>query len=302
MIQYVQRKYLDDSKYDFCIENAVQSKVYAFSWYLDVVTDNWDVLVLDDYKAVMPVPWRTKFFIKYGYPPFWILELGVFSLYEKIDTQSFLDVLYGKFRFIESRLNTANTLFKTSQYLLNKQMQVLSLNLDYDVILKNFRKDRRKDLGRANTLGLKQKWGDAPEKLTTLFKNNVGQRTPNITEVDYQVLKKLMNLCLVKKIGEILSIYDAEDHLVASGFFLKHKKTVTLLVSSTDFKNRKNGANTFLINSAIYKYQKDFEVFNFGGSSMQSIAKYFLSFGAKTLNYQQIKYHNLPYLIALFKH
>ena len=302
MIQYVQRKHLDDSKYDFCIENAVQSKVYAFSWYLDVVTDNWDVLVLDDYKAVMPVPWRTKFFIKYGYPPFWILELGVFSLYEKIDTQSFLDVLYGKFRFIESRLNTANTLFKTSQYLLNKQMQVLSLNLDYDVILKNFRKDRRKDLGRANTLGLKQKWGDAPEKLTTLFKNNVGQRTPNITEVDYQVLKKLMNLCLVKKIGEILSIYDAEDHLVASGFFLKHKKTVTLLVSSTDFKNRKNGANTFLINSAIYKYQKDFGVFNFGGSSMQSIAKYFLSFGAETLKYQQIKYHNLPYLVTLFKH
>ena len=302
MIHYVQRKYLDVSKYNFCIENAVQSKVFAFSWYLDIVADNWDVLVLDDYKAVMPVPWRSKFFIKYGYPPFWILELGIFSLNEKIGIQSFLDVLYGKFRFIETRLNTRNHIEKKSPHLLTKEMQVLSLHSDHGAILNTYRKDRRKDLGRANTSGLKEKWGDAPEQLITLFKNNVGQRTPNIKKADYQVLKQIMNSCLVNQIGEILSIYDDKDHLVASGFFLKHKDTVTLLVSSTDFKNRKNGANTFLINSAIYKYQKDFVVFNFGGSSMQSIAKYFLSFGAETLKYQQIKYHNLPYLVTLFKH
>jgi hypothetical protein len=34
---------------------------------------------------------------------------------------------------------------------------------------------------------------------------------------------------------------------------------------------------------------------------MQQIAKYFLSFGAKTSQYQQVKYNNLPYLIKLFK-
>ena len=221
---------------------------------------------------------------------------------EKIGIQSFLDVLYGKFRFIESRLNTRNHIEKKSPHLLTKEMQVLSLHSDHGAILNTYRKDRRKDLGRANTSGLKEKWGDAPEQLITLFKNNVGQRTPNIKKADYQVLEQIMNSCLVNQIGEILSIYDDKDHLVASGFFLKHKDTVTLLVSSTDFKNRKNGANTFLINSAIYKYQKDFGVFNFGGSSMQSIAKYFLSFGAETLKYQQIKYHNLPYLVTLFKH
>ena len=49
MIQYVKRQHLDVSKYDFCIENSTQSRIYAFSWYLDIVADHWDVLVLDDY-------------------------------------------------------------------------------------------------------------------------------------------------------------------------------------------------------------------------------------------------------------
>ena len=54
MITYVKRKDLDVVKYDACITNSAQGSVYAFSWYLDIVADNWGVLVLDDYKAVMP--------------------------------------------------------------------------------------------------------------------------------------------------------------------------------------------------------------------------------------------------------
>ena len=144
MIQYLTRKQLDVSKYDYCIENSMQSRMYAFSWYLDLVTDNWDVLVLNDYEAVMPIPWRRKFFIKYVYPPFWMLELGVFSLKESMELAPFFEVLMDQFRFIESRLNTSNNPAKTSQYLLNKEMQVLSLHLDYDAIVKNFRKDRQR--------------------------------------------------------------------------------------------------------------------------------------------------------------
>ena len=57
---YIKRKELNVSKYDACIENSVQEKIFGFSWYLDIVADQWDVLVLDDYKAVMPIPWRKK--------------------------------------------------------------------------------------------------------------------------------------------------------------------------------------------------------------------------------------------------
>jgi len=301
MIQYIKRKDLDILKYDACIENSVQSRIYGFSWYLDIVADHWDVLVLDDYEAVMPIPWKSKYGIKYVYPPFWLLELGIFSLEEKFDIQLFLKRLFDEFRFVESRLNTDNKFDSPKGNSLVREMQVLRLNEDHDSVFKNYRKDRRKDLVKANKLGLMEKWNDNPEILITLFKNNVGKRTPFIVEKDYQNLLRLIKECIKNSVGDILSIYDNESNLVASGFFLKHKNTVTILVSSTDFKNRNNGANTFLIDRAIYKYEKNFGVFNFGGSSMKSIAKYFLSFGAKTIPYKQIKYNNLSFLVKLFK-
>ena len=83
MIRCLKRNEIDVEKYNTCIKNAVQSNIYAFSWYLDIVTDNWAVLVLNDYEAVMPLPWKQKYFIKYVTQPLWTLQLGVFSLDEQ---------------------------------------------------------------------------------------------------------------------------------------------------------------------------------------------------------------------------
>lgn len=301
MIKYIKRKDLDVEKYNACIEKSIQSKIYAFSWYLDVVTENWSVFVYKDYNAVMPIPWKKKFFIKYGYPPFWLLELGVFSLDDKVDFQLFYKTLFDKFKFVETRLNQKNKPSIASKHLMNNQMQILKLDTDYPSILSNYRKDRKKDILKASKNDLTEKWNDDPVKLIDLFKENIGKRTPNILENDYNTVLTLMKLCIDKRVGEVLSIYDAHKNIVASGFFLKHKNEITILMSSTDFKNRNNGANTFLIDRAIFKFEKNFTIFNFGGSTIKSVAKYFLSFGAETLNYQHLKYNNLPFLFKLLK-
>jgi hypothetical protein len=300
MINYIKRIDLDVTKYDACIENSIQSRIYAFSWYLDIVADNWDVLVLEDYKAVMPITWRKKAGIKYVYPPLWLLELGIFSLDDTIDYQLFFDTLFKKFTSVETRLNIDNTIQKSASFLIDKQMQILSIKENYETVFDAYRKDRKKDLRKAQNANLVEKWNDSPGNLIQLFKDNVGKRTPYITNKDYLVLEELIEICIKNNLGDILSIYNKENSLVASGFFLKHKNKVTILVSSTDFEHRKNGENTFLIDRAIFKYQNNYDVFHFGGSSMETIAKFFLSFGAETFKYQQVKYTNLPFLVKLF--
>ena len=79
MIHYVKREDLEVAKYNECIENSIQSRIYAYSWYLDIVADNWDVLVFKDYEAVLPIPWKKKYFIKYITQPYFCQQLGVFS-------------------------------------------------------------------------------------------------------------------------------------------------------------------------------------------------------------------------------
>ena len=300
LIKYIQREHLDEEKYNDCIENSIQSNSYAFSWYLDIVCDNWDVLVLDDYEAVMPIPWRKKYGIKYVYPPLWVLQLGVYSN-EAINENEFLTHLFSTFKFVELRMNTHNNFELYSEFLQLKQCQKLVFNTTYSSTLSHYRKDRKKDLQKAAVADLIEKWNDHPSNLIQLFKNNIGKRTPNIKETDYENLEKLMAICIGKKIGEILSVYDKENKLVASVFLLKHKNSITKLISSTNLKDRKNGANTFLIDRVIFKYHKDFSVFNFGGSSIKSVASFSKSFGAETEKYHQLKMNKLPKVLQLFK-
>ena len=300
MINYIKRKDLDVTKYDACIENSIQSRIYAFSWYLDIVADHWDVLVLDDYKAVMPITWRKKAGIKYVYPPLWLLELGVFSLDESQDIQPFLAILYSKFKFIELRLNTKNKFLKLAS-LIPKQFQYLDLKIGYEAILKGYNRNRKRELVKANKHHLIENWTDNPDKLITVFKENIAERVKGISDKDYANLLKLMNLALKNGVGELLTIYDANNKLLAAAFFLKHKNKVTQLVCASDLSNRKNGVHTFFNDRAIFKYQPHFDIYNFGGSSMENIANYYVSFGSQTEEYQQIKYNNLPFLLKLFK-
>ena len=49
-------------------------------WYLDIVHENWDALMEDDYERVMPMPVITKNWrISYIFQPFFVQQLGVFS-------------------------------------------------------------------------------------------------------------------------------------------------------------------------------------------------------------------------------
>jgi len=301
MIRYLKRKELNEQKYNACIEKSIQSNVYAYSWYLDIVAENWAVLILNDYEAVMPLPFKQKYFIKYVYPPFWMLHLGVFSLTKRSSSDDFLEVLFKKFRFSELRMNPKNNFHKFSSVLVEKQMQFLSLKEEYDVIYSGYNRNRKRELQTAKNEGLIEKWNDHPENLIQLFKNNVAQKVKNIVEQDLSVLLKLIKVSVEKGVGEVLSIYDKNNNLVASAFFLKNKNAVDVLVCSTDFKNRKNGANTFFNDRAIFKYRKDFEIYNFGGSSIKPIAKHYKSYGANTETYNLIVYNNLPFLFRIFK-
>src|SRR6266550_2768979 len=67
-IHYLQRQDIDLIKWNACITAAPNGLIYARSFYLDAMTaEQWDGLVMGDYEAVMPLPWRRKFGFYYLY-------------------------------------------------------------------------------------------------------------------------------------------------------------------------------------------------------------------------------------------
>ena len=60
-IKLINRKNIDDKRWNGCIHFAINALPYAYTWYLDNVCENWEGLVLDNYKAVMPLVYKKKF-------------------------------------------------------------------------------------------------------------------------------------------------------------------------------------------------------------------------------------------------
>lgn len=79
MIKFVEHKNINKKKWDDCINNSSNASIFAYSWYLDVVCEDWNGLVLGDYEAVFVLTGKSKYKINYLYQPFFTRYFGVFQ-------------------------------------------------------------------------------------------------------------------------------------------------------------------------------------------------------------------------------
>lgn len=283
MIKYIKRKDLDVTKYDECIESSLQCRVYAFSWYLDIVADNWDVLVLNNYEAVMPIPWNSKFGLKYISQPFFCQQLNIYSLEVlKVEVlKDFFNHIPKWFLLIDINLG-----FKIDNPILKKQNFTLSISTEYAFLYQNYRKDRKKSLRKAAQGNLKYEDYDSKEKLIHLYKDVFDYL--NMPEKYFNTINKVMEYCLAKNIGFTRNIVLNEE-LLCSGFFLKHNYRIYYLFAASSKKGKQYGATTYLLDSVIKEYSETNYILDFEGSSIPSIASFYKSFGSDLNHYYNYK-------------
>ena len=294
MIQYIKRKDLDVEKYDTCIENAIQSRIYAFSWYLDIVAENWDVLVLDDYKAVMPIPWKKKYAIKYVTQPFFCQQLGVFSK-DKITTElqeEMINNISNKFVKVSLNFNSDNIL--VSKKIVSMKNYILELNNSYDTLFKSFSKGRKHavKVGAKNNLSVKNTSVVELIDLKNKFYDYQGFSENKLTDI--------CNFILKTNKGLVLGVFK-DDVLIGGGVFLISNNRITYLFSAFNDEGRKLQAASFLIKSIIERNENSNFILDFEGGNLPNIATFFKSFGAINEEYQQYVFQKFPFNLSLFK-
>ncbi|HFS67021.1 MAG TPA: hypothetical protein ENK67_02295, partial [Flavobacteriia bacterium] len=146
---------IDFTKYDNCIDVALNSRIEAYSWYLDIVTNkNWAVLVLNDYQAVLPLPLlrvKRRFLKKMITQPIFCQQLGLF--YKDIsenEIRLFVDA-FKKESIFQYHFNAQN--FFVNHYFTDiihqKNNYILAINKGYDYLSKNYKKGLKNNLKKA---------------------------------------------------------------------------------------------------------------------------------------------------------
>jgi len=295
LIRYLTNNEIDSEKWDACIKSSFNGIIYAYSWYLDIVHENWDALVEDDYVRVMPLPVSKKMGVSYIMQPFFVQQLGVFSkdMLTPDIVRSFVDKLPEKFKVIDINLNSYNTVSGNGFNIIRNDNYVLDLINKYTVLSKKYSSNTKRNLKKSLKIKLSLVKGIKPEELIDLFKENRGKRLKKWAEPEYDRLKRLMYRVFYKGGGLLYGVFDEHNQLCAGAFFLRAQNRLIFLFSATNNAGRESAAMTFLIDSVIREFSPGKLVLDFEGSNEENLARFYKGFGAKKVTYIRLQRNTL---------
>ncbi len=277
--------------------------IYAYSWYLDIVCDNWDALVEGDYETVMPITAKEKYKIKYLYQPFFTQQLGVFStkVLSNEKVEQFLTSIPKEFKFIDICLNKFNKVEKSNFSIKKNVTYELDLIEQYEKLHKNFSTNTKRNIRKAIKNEIKVSKGLPPNELIKLFRENRGKTVTAFKEEDYNNLRKIIAQSLRYNIGEIFTAYTKENNLCAAAFFIVANNKSIFLFSGLSDEGKDYGAMFLVISEYIKTHSELNLTLDFEGSNDENLARFYKGFGSQKFNYLSLKKNKLPWYIKLLK-
>lgn len=289
-ISYLKHADIDKQKWDKCITDSANGLIYAYSYYLDIMSKNWDALILNDYEAVMPLTFNKKFGILYLRQPFFTQQLGIFGniIFNEKVTAAFITKALQIFPFAEINLNYANE-YKNGAT--KKCNLILPLNLAFHETEKKFRKDFVNKI-RNNQLIYQS--SDDIEQAIQIFRENYDQKV-HIPSNVYQDWLRVSNLLKMKKQLLVRKVTSPNGKLLSIAMFLKDNRRIYYFLSATLPAGRKQQSHYFLLYQVIKEYSGEDLIFDFQGSAIPSIKSFFLKFGPVEQPYPVVKINRLPF-------
>ncbi|AXY75185.1 GNAT family N-acetyltransferase [Paraflavitalea soli] len=294
-IQYLQRAQIDTVKWDNCLAAAPNGLIYGYSFYLDRMAVDWDALVLNDYEAVMPLPWKKKWGTSYlAHPPI-TASLGIFgTAVTPALTGLFIQAIPPRFKLVDLLLNPANFL-PTSQLQSIRNNYVLDLQSTYADIYSHYRNNVRRNIKKAQQLNCRYAVGIQVEEVIRLAHWQIQQQATNIGEEDYAHFKDLFHYLLSNQAAEACGVYTPNDELVASCVWFYSKARAYYILVGNHPNGKTLGASHYLIDRFIEAHAGQELILDFEGSDIASLAFFYSSFGAVNEAYPALQFQRLPW-------
>jgi hypothetical protein len=302
VIRYCPHTEIDLQKWDECIARSVPSLPYAYSWYLDTVSPHWEALISGDYKAIMPLPFKRKWLIRYMHKPYFAQQLGIFSAetLSEPDVESFIRSIPAKFRFIHSNLNEQNkiedglTAYKNTNHLIR-------IDRDYAQIEKGYSRNCHRNIKKARDAGLTVGIEADDQAFVKFIFAHLGRQISNLDRVQSDMLVKIIAWAREKAAGQISGVYTSQRALCATGFFMQTRDRQVFSVCASSEQGKENNAMYLLVDDQIKRSAGIKTWFDFSGSNLPGIAYFNQSFGAQAVTYPTLHLNRLPFPLRLIK-
>jgi hypothetical protein len=283
-IHKILRHNISSKKWNQCIENSENARIYALTWYLDAVTDKqWDALVFNDYQVVMPLPYQKKFGVKIYFQPIFCQQLGIFwkGRLQKGLVDAFLNAIPGKFYLLS--LNAESARYIESSDVYYKPNFVLQPIVDYQKSLKIMSSNHRRNLKKAEKQNLSYR--DITTESYIEFKKSTGTKLP---EKSWKRLGILLDTAMQKNRLQMRGAF-LDNQLVSAVCWLDDFNRKVYLQAANNDIGKKASAAFGLVGEMLKQIQESNLMIDFEGSTNSGVQRFYHGFGAKNEAYPLVE-------------
>lgn len=298
-LKYILNKNIDTEKWDRCIANAENSRVYAFYWFLERAARNWDALVWGDYEFVMPLTLNRKWGITYLYQPTFCQQLGIFPTPPESIQQEFAQFLYKKFRFIQIQITQQIHLQRYPGFqTFEKTNLVLPLIAGYNEISSQYSVNTKRNIAKAKKENVTVMKGlNSADFINAKKMADTVKSDPKT----FETLEKIIAFAQTESNGIIYIAYTQQNELCSAAFFLHSGNRVVYLSAFSTEEGKKYSAMHLIVDEFIREYAGSGALLDFEGSSLEGVARFYKGFGSLTETYYRLKLNRLPFPVNLLK-
>jgi hypothetical protein len=305
-IRYLERNEIDADKWDRCVIQAQNGLIYARSFYLDSMAENWSALVERDYQYVMPLTWNKKFGFKYLYQPYFVKTLGVFGESSGLfEISSFLNAIPEKFKYWDIDLNENNFVSNVNKNLkLNQYPRTnyfLTLRDEYNQLRLQYKRlaTRMKKKAIENQLQIDR--GEDPAVIIHQYQRDYANRHQSISGAVYEKLERCTRYAIKNDLAATYTAKSPSGETLAYYIILRDEKFIYSLIGGSTSEGKKLGAFYLLTDAIIRDYAGTKKIFRFEGSDIPGISFFDALFGPEKITYQHIEMNKLPFPFRFFK-
>ena len=299
MIKCLNRDNVDQEKWDQCVRNAPNGRLYAMTYYLDLVCNKggWLGLVQGDYEAVMPLPLNNKvpLFTRIALPIF-AQQLGVFTA-KRIDETlilNFISAIPPSYRSVYLQFNDDNPIKNSTHSDIQLRSNfTLNLGNSYEELYAAFSKNIKRNIKAATKQNLSiAKIGN--QEFTTFYLQLSNKETVEKTQL-HSFLPALVKNIIKRNHGKIWGVKNSDGTILAACLLTAFNGRLTYLLARSSAEGKNKSAMHFIINEIIKEKAGNNFLLDFEGSEIKSVARFFQSFGASDTPYPVLSYARFPF-------
>jgi len=279
-IQYMPGHEVDRVKWDTCVENASNGLIFGYKICLDMLADHWNAIVIDDYKAVMPLPWRKSFLLPHHYRAPFLPQCGIFGEIDESLFKQLRKTIFSKLKFGDISFNFGNAEFAREFPSRPATNMILPLNAVYTDLRKNYHRHLERSLKKATTGDLEFTSDTNVKSVVSLFRKHYGSRIRPVRSIDFE---RFTSLCLhLQQVNKafLRKVVDKRGKLLSITLMLQDTKRLYNMLNVVTPEGRRKSANHLLFDRIVADFANSGLILDFEGSEVPGLRRFYEGFGA----------------------